>query len=81
MDVQEELEGRMTCDEEDLERLGFIDGAALYPHHAWENLSTPVLASAVSVMMSVVVVMMVMIVVLVVMPAYHYHYYYCLEFW
>lgn len=81
MHVQEELEGRMTCDEEDLERLGFIDGAALYPHHAWENLSTPVLASAVSVMMSVVVVMMVVIVVFVVMPAYHDHYYYHLEFW
>lgn len=45
--LKEELEGRMTCDEEDLERLGFVEGAALYPHHAWENLSTPVLASAV----------------------------------
>lgn len=70
--VQEELEGRMTCDEEDLERLGFVEGAALYPHHAWENLSTPVLASAVSVTMAVVVMM---VVVVVVMAAYHDHYY------
>lgn len=45
---QEELEGSMTCDEEDLERLGFVDGPQLYPNHAWDNLSTPVLASAVS---------------------------------
>uniref|UniRef100_A0A0N7ZAQ0 Uncharacterized protein n=1 Tax=Scylla olivacea TaxID=85551 RepID=A0A0N7ZAQ0_SCYOL len=45
--LKEELEGSMTCDEEDLERLGFVDGPQLYPHHAWDNLSTPVLASAV----------------------------------
>ncbi|KAG0725238.1 hypothetical protein GWK47_038990 [Chionoecetes opilio] len=45
--LKEELEGRMTCDEEDLERLGFVEGAQLYPHHSWDNLSTPVLASAV----------------------------------
>lgn len=38
----------MTCDEEDLERLGFVEGPVLYPHHAWDNLSTPVVASAVS---------------------------------
>lgn len=38
----------MTCDEEDLEKLGFVEEPLIYPKHAWENLTTPVLASAVS---------------------------------
>lgn len=68
---QEELEGKMTCDRQLLERLGLVkegeepedeeeeedqqrqrktevDGPVLYPHHTWDNLSTPVVASAVS---------------------------------
>ncbi|KAG7164610.1 uncharacterized protein LOC121871389 [Homarus americanus] len=46
--LKEELEGKMTCDEEHLEKLGFVENPQLYPKHLWDNLSTPVVASAVS---------------------------------
>ncbi|XP_045612939.1 uncharacterized protein [Procambarus clarkii] len=46
--LKEELEGKMTCDQEHLEKLGFIEDPELYPKHLWDNLTTPVLASAVS---------------------------------
>ncbi|XP_069953003.1 uncharacterized protein [Cherax quadricarinatus] len=46
--LKEELEGKMTCDEEHLEKLGFIEKPKFYPKHSWDNLTTPVLASAVS---------------------------------
>ncbi|XP_064090045.1 uncharacterized protein LOC135204034 isoform X1 [Macrobrachium nipponense] len=46
--LKEELEGKMTCDQRHLESLGFIDEPILYPHHSWDNLSTPVIASAVA---------------------------------
>ncbi|XP_037791003.1 uncharacterized protein LOC119586363 [Penaeus monodon] len=46
--LKEELEGKMTCDEKLLEKLDFVGKPQLYPHHTWENLSTPVLTTAVS---------------------------------
>ncbi|KAK3862868.1 hypothetical protein Pcinc_031307 [Petrolisthes cinctipes] len=68
--LKEELEGKMACDRQLLERLGLMEegeepegdgeevdgqrqrktevgGPILYPHHTWDNLSTPVIASAV----------------------------------
>ncbi|KAK7067883.1 hypothetical protein SK128_005792 [Halocaridina rubra] len=46
--LKEELEGKMTCDQRHLEGLGFVEDPLLFPQHSWDNLSTPVLASAVS---------------------------------
>ena len=60
----------MTCDEEDLEKLGFVDGSQFYPHHAWDNLSIPVLVSAVSDVVVVVVIAVEVVVSVVVVVVF-----------
>lgn len=46
--LKAELEGKMENNAKYLDALGFIDKPIQYPHHTWDNITTPVLATAVS---------------------------------
>lgn len=45
----EELEDEEEEEDQQKQKKTVVGGPVLYPHHTWDNLSTPVVASAVSI--------------------------------